>query len=422
MSDEQKSAEPSSAGNGLDLEDDIYQGGFFTPLVNRRPYVKAALDGFQGSGKTFTAARIAIWLWKRLDSRKPIAFVDNEESAKFLIPQFEKEKIPILHKESASITDLNRVMRMMRDDRIADILLIDSTTKIWDAFVASFMRQKKKNNHRLDLSDWGPLKALWRQEFTDPIVHDPFHVIFTGRAAYTYNEERNEETGKWESHKASIKMRAESETGYEPDLLVYMETHDELIGQDKVIYRTATVVKDRADLIDGKTFRNPKPEDFKPALEAALANAMPKPRPIESDDGHLFASEDDKRDYLRRRDILVEEIEAELVATWPGQTAEDKQQKILAVKAGFGTAAWTWIKMQRPELLAGGKDKILAYIAGRKQDKRDAVNADGPAAGSAHSPRGPRNGVAAGTEGGPVETPTAATAPNGRKPRKEVTA
>ena len=53
--------------------------------------------------------------------------------------------------------------------------------------------------------------------------------------------------------------------GYEPSLLVLMERHMD-VATNKV-RRTASVLKDRACLIDGKEFKNPEFKNFLPHIE-----------------------------------------------------------------------------------------------------------------------------------------------------------
>ena len=53
------------------------QDTFFTPIGNTKPYFKAAFEGFAGSGKTYTAALVAIGLHKKIQSKKPVVIFDT---------------------------------------------------------------------------------------------------------------------------------------------------------------------------------------------------------------------------------------------------------------------------------------------------------------------------------------------------------
>lgn len=54
----------------MSLEDN-----FFIDLANDKPYLKAAFEGFQGAGKTYTAALLIIGLYHRVGSTKPVVIL-----------------------------------------------------------------------------------------------------------------------------------------------------------------------------------------------------------------------------------------------------------------------------------------------------------------------------------------------------------
>ena len=87
---------------------------FFMPAQNTKPYFKAALEGFAGSGKTYTAALIAIGIHKRIKSNKPIVMFDTEKAAKFLKPLFAEAGIELLVRESKSFADLAKTMALCK--------------------------------------------------------------------------------------------------------------------------------------------------------------------------------------------------------------------------------------------------------------------------------------------------------------------
>ena len=320
---------------------------FFAPLENTKPYLKAAFQGFAGSGKTYTMAQVAVGLHKRIGSTKPIVIFDTEEAAKFLKPFFHKHEIRVLHKRSRSLADLKETMRHCREG-VADILMLDSITHVWENFLASY--QKSKNRTRLQFEDWGFIKPAWKQEFSEPFVRDPYHTLMTGRAGYEYEDEKDE-NGKRQIYKSGIKMKVEGETAYEPDILVLMERHEDLLEAKKVVWREATVLKDRSTIIDGKTIRNPDYEAFAPAIEAILSDPSTAAAGPEGDASKLIQTEEDKRAWLKRRDIALEEIEAILIKAFPGSTGPAKAAKGDALEHCFGTRSWTKVSSLPSELL-----------------------------------------------------------------------
>lgn len=336
------------------------QDPFFSDLENNKPYLKAAFQGFAGTGKTRTSALLAIGLHKLIGSTKPIVIFDTEMASKSLLPLFNEEGIKAVVRTSRSLADLKEAMKRCRDG-FSDILFIDSITHIWEDLLESY--RKKKNSSRLEFQDWGIIKPTWKREFSDPFVRDPYHCIMTGRAGYEYENEKNEETGRREIYKSGIKMKVEGETAYEPDILVLMERFEEILTDKKKVYREATILKDRSTLIDGKTFKNPSFEDFKPAIDVILADPSKATHSDERDASSLIQTEENKRDFVKQRDIALEKIESLLTKAWPGTTKEEKKWKITALEAVYGTTSWTEISGFHPEKLRGGLNALENYIS-----------------------------------------------------------
>ena len=332
---------------------------FFHEAGNTKPYFKATLDGFAGTGKSFTAMQIAIGLHKRIKSKKPIVMFDTEKAAKFHNAMCRENGIELMVREGRTLADLKETMRILREESYADILIVDSITHIWDDYLQAYAR--KVNRSRLQFQDWGIIKPTWRREFTEPYVNDPYHFIVCGRAAYDYEHERNEETGKMELFKSGVKMRAEGETAYESDVFIYMERFEDLLGEKKEIYRQATILKDRSSLIDGKTFKNPTYDNFSPTIEMMLSNPT-KPKSIaERDSAELFKTEEDTYQWKKEKEKWLEEIESYLVSVWPSSSAEEKKCKVDVLEFAFKTRSWTAIKELSPEKLRIGYGEVVKF-------------------------------------------------------------
>jgi len=332
---------------------------FFSSLDNTKPYLKAAFQGFAGTGKTFTAAQVVIGLHQRIKSQKPVVIFDTERATKALRPLFDEAGIKVVVKISRTLADLKEAMRRCRDG-FSDILFVDSISHIWEDFLEAYKR--KVSSNRLEFQDWGIIKPLWKREFSDPFVCDPYHYVITGRAGYEYETERNEETGKREIFKSGIKMKVEGETAYEPDILVLMERFEEVLTDKKRVYREATILKDRSNVIDGKTFTNPKYKDFEKAIEIILANPVAM-NSTETDSTTLIQTEGNRRAFIRSRDIALERIEGVLTKVWPGTTKEEKRAKVMALEAVYKTTSWTEISMFSPEKLEEGLPALEKYIS-----------------------------------------------------------
>lgn len=312
----------------------------FKKLENNRPFLKLALEGFAGDGKTFTASQIGIGVHKLIKSSKPIALFDTEKAFKALKWKFDEEGIAtVVNDEERSLTALNQAIKWCEEGN-ADILIIDSITHVWEEFLRAYLNRPDKNGreikrNRLEFQDWGVLKPTWKELFSTPFVMAKCHIIFTGRAGYEYTDERNEETGKREIFKSGIKMKAETETAFEPDILVLMQKVQDLISEEKSVWRQAMVVKDRTTQIDGKTFKNPTFEDFYPAIKVLLDGTLREVHGNQIPD--TFAEFENKySEVAKDREILVAEIEGTFSLMGLGTGAKDKQVKSWALNQVYG--------------------------------------------------------------------------------------
>jgi hypothetical protein len=344
---------------------------FFQPLENTNAYWKCALEGFAGSGKSYTMALMGVGLHAFTKSTKPVVLFDTEESGKFLIPHFRKAGIQVLHKRSRSLADLITTMQKCKDGA-SDILLIDSSTHVWENFVEAF-RQKVRNGGMLEFQDWARIKPEWKAKFAEPFVRSHFHIIMTGRAGYEY-EDYKDERGKRQIAKSGIKMKMEGESAHEPDMVILMERQEELLEKQKKIWRTATILKDRADLIDSQTFINPKFDVFQPSIAQLLDNVSTLEAPPAADDKRLIQTEEDKRAWLKRRDIALEEIEGLLVKAFPGSTGPAKAAKGDCLEHGFGTRSWTKIESLPSELLEQTIPILKRWLEAKQREARDQAS------------------------------------------------
>ncbi|MCK5018260.1 MAG: ATP-binding protein [Candidatus Peribacteraceae bacterium] len=266
---------------------------FFTSIQDDTAYVKIAIQGSAGTGKSFTSAALAIGISKALKTKLPVVIFNNERSTAFLKEKFAEQGVECFVKQSNSMLDLKETMRIMGGG-FGGVLIIDSITRIWDNYVTAF---KKKLGRDLYMQDWPKMKDSWRRDFVNPFINDPYHIIMCGREGYQYDTEINERTKKKEMVKSGVKMRAEGETAHEPNLLLSMETVQALDGGGHIkgVYRQCFVIKDRSDKIDGKVFRNPTYKDLAPAIAPLLGvSSKTYKKTDEADTTALFEEEADK--------------------------------------------------------------------------------------------------------------------------------
>ena len=209
-------------------------------------YLKAGIFGFAGAGKTWTATDIAIGLHEYAKSTKGVLFVDTENGSDFMIPRLKEKGIEVYTDKTRTFADLLKDMDAAPD--VADILIIDSISHFWREMVTAY----KGNRTFLRIQDWGPLKEKWAQ-YTTRYVNSPLHIIMCGRAANVFEDVQEEKDNPnapktFKAVRVGTKMSAETETGYEPSLLIEMEKV--MLGEGGRYARRANVIKDRYGVID----------------------------------------------------------------------------------------------------------------------------------------------------------------------------
>ncbi len=334
------------------------EDNFFTAIGNTKPYFKAAFEGEPGTGKSWSAALVAIGLHKKIGSKKPVVLIDTEKASKFLVPLFKEHGIEAMVRETHSLADLVTAMKLCSEG-YSDIMVIDSITHIWMDFQEAYKR--KLNRQTFQIQDWMSIKSEWNKYFSIPLVQSPLHIIATGRVSDRMEQEVDED-GRKEFTKTGVKMQAEKNAAYEFDVLVLMERHELITRKNREVWRQATVLKGRGNLLDGKVFKNPTYEDFAPAVEAVIKDpAAARFSPAARDAGELIKTEEDKRKFVLEKKRWLEEIENYLVSVWPSTSAAEKKNKVDALEYAFGTRSWSAIETMRPDILEDGFAKVQEF-------------------------------------------------------------
>jgi hypothetical protein len=354
--------------------------GLFKEAKNTMAFAKVGISGFAGSGKTRTATEIAIGLHKALKSKKPVGFVDTETGSDFVLPIFKRHGIRLEVSKTRAFKDLAQVMK--EAPSLFDIMIADSVSHFWVDIVESY--RKKKNVTRLAFQDWAILKPMWNNDFATPYVTSPLHLIVCGRAGFEYDYFEGDD-GKMELYKTGTKMKAEAEFGFEPSLLIEMDriknpdateeyktakTKDakmkaaKRLGEERAFVRMATVLKDRADIMDGAVFYNPTYEDFAPHWQAI--NIGGEHKPIEAGDSTDLFDKEGKPQWKRdqeRAQIILEEIKAEYDKYLPGTSADIKKARILIAEKVFRTPSWSALEGMPLNILEPGLRRMRTIFS-----------------------------------------------------------
>lgn len=340
---------------------------FAGDLVASNKFVKAGFGGMAGSGKSRTATEFVIGAYKDLGYEKPGLFIDNEKGSRFLIPKFREAGVPMLVKDTTSLADVQQAFQFLRDGEIS-FLFIDSLTKVYYRYVRQYLDDNKRKF--MELSDWGKLLPKWQEEFSDRFVATEGSIVFTGRGGYSYEKEEDEtdeRTGKVKKGqfvKSGVKMKLAGETPFEPDLNIWMQQHQEITSDGIETWREAQVMKDRSGLIDGKVFRDPTYQAFKPFVQYLVG--VPTGKVLGETDSHSLAPSEnfESHDRRRKRDIVLEEIQEEIVKMHPGMTADAKAAKAALIEELFDTRSWKMVEGMALERVTAARDRLWVKSRG----------------------------------------------------------
>lgn len=326
------------------------------PAVNDQAYLKAGFLGFAKSGKTYTAAKIAIGLHKFIKSGKSVAFLDTETGSSYVLPLFKESGIDLVTAKSRAFVDLISICRQA--EKTCDILIIDSISHFWMELVNAY--QKKLEKKRLRVQDWGPIKGEW-QAFTDFYINSRLHILMCGRAGWEYDF-REDDEGVTEITKTGIKMKAESDMSFEPSLLIEMEKVRDGSGKigQSIIHR-AWVVGDRFHDLTGKSFDDPSFESFLSHIKKLNIGGDHLGIETGNSSKDLFDAPEARMNVHKRREIALESIQNEITKKIPGRAAKDQKDKISLLEVVFGMNSWTAISDMHPDKLEACLKKISEY-------------------------------------------------------------
>ena len=237
----------------------------FSPATKAQAKLKAALFGPAGSGKTYSALRIATGIGGR------IAVIDTERGSacKYGPPRADMpDPLPpgMFRFEVCELADRTIEGYVAALDAAAqagyDVLVIDSLSHGWQELLQEVDRLAKA---RFSGNTW----AAWsegtpkQRRLIDAIVDWPGHVIATIRSKTEWNQQQDEKTGRLKPVRIGLAPEQGKGIEYEFDLLVELSAD-----------HVATVIKDRTGKFQDKVIEKPD-EAFGRALAEWLAEGAP---------------------------------------------------------------------------------------------------------------------------------------------------
>lgn len=222
----------------------------FKKAQPQQAFLKMAMFGAPGAGKTLTALLIAEGLCER--NGKRCAMIDTERGSDFYCQHVAERKIhPAAFDFDAiytrSLTEITRDLRSI-DLKQYGCVIIDSITHLWESAQAAYTGSKGPGG-QIPMHAWTKIKKPYK-ELMQWLLNSPIHVIILGRQGAEFRDDPN--TG--EMVNTGYKMKAEGDTAYEPHIVLRLEA---LKGKrDKVAEHVAYVEKDRTGIHMGRTLTN----------------------------------------------------------------------------------------------------------------------------------------------------------------------
>ena len=193
--------------------------------------VKVLCSGSSGSGKTYTALRLATGIVNKMGGN--IVLINTEGNRGDLYSKDFKYQIIDLDEPRTPERYIEAIQYAISQG--ASVVIIDSLSHEWN-----YLNELVNNMPGTSFQNWGKVKPKHRK-LTDYIASVGTHIIATGRGKDEYVMEMNDK-GKQTPKKVGVGVQQEKDTEYE-----YMVTFN--ISQDTHI---ANVMKDNTHLFEGR--------------------------------------------------------------------------------------------------------------------------------------------------------------------------
>jgi hypothetical protein len=351
---------------------------------------KTGWFGGTGSGKTTTAARLAIGISKHLHNRAPVYVYDTEPGWQFMRRAFQAEGIELIQERQRSFKGMVEHIGIA-EKRGACVFVVDSMTHVWTELMETFANKYG----RVEFQSFNLIKKNWNN-WTVKFLNSPMHCMALGRLGFDYDTiEKEDDRGKVRKEivKGDSKFKAGGgeSFGYEPHLLIEMELEREgaQSGRGGKLIHTANVLKDRANVLNGEVFEFKDGKGYAVGdYELVYKTFLPHIEELQYVEGNptLVASSssslvpDDNGDYARRqksKEIALEDWDATMQLLFPGQDAPSKKIRQLISQEVFkDIRSRTEIETQPLETIQGAA-KTLRMLEARIKGEKMPSTPDG---------------------------------------------
>lgn len=349
----------------------------FEVMEPRVSWLKAAIYGEEGSGKSELAIQLIARMRALRSDTRPLAIIDSEERANLkqgLINELTGKPALLL-----STKDFHKMVLGVEElikSKAACGIVVDQASHFWDALVQSYMDGVNKN---LALQGKGPRQIDWLRDsmsikkdpvrgwarFATAYAHADLDMAVIGRRADAWGQVWNDEKNKMERGTTGDKLRAEGDFGYESVLLIKMERQQEYTGHgrmDKIIHR-AFVLKDTSRAMTAQTIDDPVGANFDDHLKTLVVGGPPVP--MDTSMEPVPIQPDGDTDWQRKRiekDTELAEIKSTLLKYYPAATGKDVAEKIRLTEAAFGVKSFEAVTRLDINSLKEGRTKLMAAL------------------------------------------------------------
>jgi hypothetical protein len=235
----------------------------FKKAVKTKSWLRLAIDGVSGSGKTYTAIAIGIGMAEVLGGR--VALVDSEHgSAALYADRFDFDTLNLM---KFQIEDYIEALNAAAAAQYP-VVIIDSTSHAWDALVERVERIASQTCGGNTWRAWGEGTPL-QKKLIEAMLNYPGHVIVTCRSKTEYSVQKDKE-GRTTIKK--VGTAAVQRQGFEYEFTMAMTMDANHVG---------LVTKDRTSKFQDQFIEKPGKELGKQLIEWLNEGAEPPPKTIE---------------------------------------------------------------------------------------------------------------------------------------------
>lgn len=262
----------------------------FRPASRKKVRGRIGLDGPAGSGKTFTALRLAFTL---AGGRKKIAVINSESGAveKYLGLQPDGTPWQFDVCELPDFAPTTYTTAILEAGRIGyDVIVIDSLSHAWNGVGGALEIVSKKGGN--SFTAWKDVTPM-HNAMIEAILRSPAHVIATIRSKMDYvMEEYEDSQGRKKTVPRKVGMAPIQRNGMEYEFDVFADldaTH------------TLTVSKTRCPELDGMVVVKPGAINFEPLVRWLNEGS-------DVDPSYYIASEADLQKSLAAREAMAKQL------------------------------------------------------------------------------------------------------------------